>query len=67
MSAGKMREMLMRDYPSRFSIPGETEIKSWIGAQQSKKKYKKKRTRDVVEDDHLLTTQKVIGKKLLKL
>ena len=46
MSAGKMREMLMRDYPSRFSIPGETEIKSWIGAQQTKKKYKKKGTRD---------------------
>ena len=44
MSAGKMREMLMRDYPSRFSIPGETEIKSWIGAQQTKKKYKKKGT-----------------------
>ena len=42
MSAGKMREMLMRDYPSRFSISGETEIKSWIGAQQTKKKYKKK-------------------------
>ena len=46
MSAGKMREMLMRDYPSRFSIPGETEIKSWIGAQQTKKKYQKKGTRD---------------------
>ena len=46
MSAGKMREMLMRDYPSRFSIPEKTEIKSWIGAQQTKKKYKKKGTRD---------------------
>ena len=44
MSAGKMREMLMRDYPSRFSIPGETEIKSWIGAQQTKKRYNRKRT-----------------------
>ena len=40
MSAGKMRENLLDIYPDRFSIPGETEIKQFIGklSQQSKKK-----------------------------
>ena len=30
-SAGKMRENLLDFYPDRFSIPGETEIKQFIG------------------------------------
>ena len=40
MSAGKMRENLLDMYPDRFSIPGETEIKQFIGklSQQYKKK-----------------------------
>ena len=31
MSAGKMRENLLSMYPGRFSIPGETKIKQFIG------------------------------------
>ena len=42
MNAGKMREKLCDMYPHRFSIPGETEIKSFISAQVIKSKYKKK-------------------------
>ena len=40
MSAGKMRENLITLYPDRFSIPGETEIRQFIGklSQISKKK-----------------------------
>ena len=41
MSAAKMREHLQIKYPARFSIPGETEIKTFIGAQHQKSKYKK--------------------------
>ena len=39
MSAGKMRENLIALYPDRFSIPGETEIKQFIGklSQTAKK------------------------------
>jgi len=39
MSAGKMREVLIEKYPCRFSLPGETEIKQFIGklSQQDKK------------------------------
>ena len=33
MNAGQMREALKVKYPLRFSIPGETEIKSYIGVQ----------------------------------
>ena len=49
MSAGKMRENLLSMYPDRFSIPGETEIKQFIGKlTQTNKKYdplKQKSTR----------------------
>ena len=40
MSEGKMCERLQLLYPGRFSIPGETEIKQYIGtlSQQGKKK-----------------------------
>ena len=41
MNAGQMREALKIKYPWKFSIPGETEIKSHIGAQFQKSKYKK--------------------------
>ena len=36
-----MREALKIKYPWKFSIPGETEIKSHIGAQFQKSKYKR--------------------------
>ena len=42
MNAGQMREALKLKYPHKFAIPGETEIKSHIGAQFQKSKYKKK-------------------------
>ena len=40
MSAGKMRDNLLKLYPGRFSIPGETQIKQYIGklSQQQKSK-----------------------------
>ena len=46
MNPGKMREHLARKYPNNFSIPGETEIKQFIGSQLQKEKYhqKKKQT-----------------------
>ena len=39
MSADRMREILIEKYPCRFSLPGETEIKQFIGklSQQDKK------------------------------
>jgi len=44
MSAGKMRENLMNKYPGRFSIPGETDIKQFIGklSQKGKKQIQSK-------------------------
>ena len=40
MSAGKRREKLLSMYPNRFSIPGETEIKQFIGKlTQTNKNY----------------------------
>ena len=33
MNPGKMREQLQQMYPFRFSIPGETEIKKFIGLE----------------------------------
>ena len=39
MNAGQMREALKVKYPLRFFIPGETEIKIYIGAQFKKEKY----------------------------
>ena len=42
MNAGQMGEALKNKYPMKFSIPGETEIKSHIGAQFQKSKYNKK-------------------------
>ena len=44
MNAGKMRDNLINLYPGRFSIPGETQIKQFIGklAQQEKDKDKQK-------------------------
>ena len=38
MSAGKMRECLKQKYTGRFSIPGETDIRTFIGAESQKKK-----------------------------
>ena len=49
MSAGKMRENLLNMYPGRFSIPGETEIKQFIGkvtqTNKAKDPLKEKSTR----------------------
>ena len=44
MSAGKMRDNLLNLYPGRFSIPGETQIKQYIGklSQQEKSRAKNK-------------------------
>jgi len=44
MNPGKMREQLVQKYPLKFAIPGETEIKMFIGAQIQKGKYKRKTT-----------------------
>ena len=44
MNPGKMREQLLQKYPFKFAIPGETEIKKFIGAQIQKGKYKRKTT-----------------------
>ena len=44
MNPGKMRERLLQKYPNHFSIPGETEIKQFIGSQIQKGKYQKKTT-----------------------
>ena len=38
MNPGKMREQLQQMYPFRFSIPGETEIKKFIGSEFQKEK-----------------------------
>lgn len=38
MSAGKMRESLLKTYPNRFSLPGETEIRQLIGKLSQKEK-----------------------------
>ena len=43
MNPGKMREHLIRKYPNNFSIPGETEIKQFIGSQLQKAKYHQKK------------------------
>ena len=49
VSAGKMRENLLNMYPGRFSIPGETEIKQFIGkltqTNKAKDPLKEKSTR----------------------
>ena len=49
MSAGKMRENLLNMYAGKFSIPGETEIKQFIGkvtqANKAKDPLKEKSTR----------------------
>jgi hypothetical protein len=42
MSPGQMYEALRVKNPNKFSIPSETEIKSFISAQVQKGKYKKK-------------------------
>ena len=39
MNPGKMRERLIHKYPHNFSIPGETEIKQFIGSQLQKENY----------------------------
>mgnify|MGYP000438495332 FL=1 len=39
MNPGKMREQLIHKFPNNFSIPGETEIKQYIGSQVQKHKY----------------------------
>ena len=39
MNAAQMRETLATKYPMKFSIPGETEIKTYIGAEFQKSKY----------------------------
>ena len=43
MNPGKMRERLICKYPNNFSIPGETEIKQFIGSQNQKEKYHEKK------------------------
>ena len=42
MNAAQMREALAIKYPIKFSIPGETEIKTYIGAEFQKSKYTRK-------------------------
>ena len=44
INAGKMRDNLINLYPGRFSIPGETQMKQFIGklSQHKKNKQKKK-------------------------
>ena len=39
MNPGKMRERLLQKFPNHFSIPGDTEIKQFIGAQFQNDKY----------------------------
>ena len=39
MNPGKMRECLLQKFPNHFSIPGDTEIKQFIGAQFQNDKY----------------------------
>ena len=43
MNAGKIRDNLINLYPGRFSIPGETQIKQFIGKLSQKVKSKHKR------------------------
>ena len=42
MNPGKMRERLLQKFPNHFSIPGDTEIKQFIGAQFQNDKYHRK-------------------------
>jgi len=52
MNPGKMRERLVRKYPNNFSIPGETEIKQFIGSQNQKEKYHEKKNNEGIQSDN---------------
>jgi len=50
MNPGKMRERLLQKFPNHFSIPGDTEIKQFIGAQFQNDKYHGKKIEGTKSD-----------------
>ena len=72
MNAAMMREELKKEYPNVYSLPGETEIKKFIGALSQSSKKKKKKANNSVENTNdddtnttLTTTSKDFWKKQL--